>query len=44
MSHQQSVSACADFDRVLGINAKGVFLSMKAEIPHMIKGGAAERS
>lgn len=28
-----------DFDRVLGINAKGVFLCMKAEIPLMIKAG-----
>lgn len=28
-----------DFDRVLGINAKGVFLCMKAEIPLMIKDG-----
>ena len=28
-----------DFDRVLGINAKGVFLCMKAEIPQMLKRG-----
>ncbi|MBX3531944.1 MAG: SDR family oxidoreductase [Rhizobiaceae bacterium] len=29
----------ADFDRVLGVNARGVFLCMKAEIPLMLKGG-----
>lgn len=29
----------ADFDRVLAVNAKGVFLCMRAEIPLMLEGG-----
>lgn len=29
----------ADFDKVLSVNARGVFLCMKAEIPLMLKGG-----
>lgn len=29
----------ADFDRVIDVNLKGVFLCMKAEIPLMLKGG-----
>jgi NAD(P)-dependent dehydrogenase (short-subunit alcohol dehydrogenase family) len=30
----------ADFDRVFGVNARGVLLSMQAELPAMTRGGA----
>jgi NAD(P)-dependent dehydrogenase (short-subunit alcohol dehydrogenase family) len=37
-----SISRCPeeDWDRVIAINLKGVFLCMKFEIPRMLKGGA----
>ncbi len=37
-----SISRCPeeDWDRVININLKGVFLCMKFEIPRMLKGGA----
>ncbi len=39
---QSSISGCseANWDRVLGINLKGIWLCMKHEIPQMLKQGA----